>query len=97
MGRLYQYSMDVEMNCTETKKRMLVGSSERVMKAKTSFVLSLAPIILFLLSKNSLTMFLMVKKSRSNSRITLILIRAKIRILFDMGRSTPRSKTLVPR
>jgi len=39
------------MNCTETKKRMIVGNRERVTKARTNLVLSLAPIILFFLSK----------------------------------------------
>jgi len=82
--------MDEEMNCTETKKRMTVGNRERVTKARTNLVLSLAPIILFFLSKSSLTKFLTVRKRRRRSNITLILISAKAIILLEKGRAWPK-------
>ena len=70
------------------------GKRDKIIKARTSFVLSLAPIIPFLLSNRSLTRFLKVRKRSNSRRMTLILIKEKIRILSDMGKSTPRSKTL---
>jgi hypothetical protein len=82
--------MDEEMNCTETKKRITVGNRERVTKARTSLVLSLAPIIPFFLSKRSLTKFLTVRKRSRRSNITLILINAKAIILLEKGRACPK-------
>ena len=84
------------MNCTDTKNRIMVGRSDRVMKAKTSFVLSFAPMIFFLLSNRSLTRFRTVRKRRRRSRMTFILIRAKTSILLENGRPCPRSKTCIP-
>ena len=69
---------------------MTVGKRERVTKARTSLVLSLAPIILFFLSKSSLTKFLTVRKRRRRSNITLILISAKAIILLEKGRACPK-------
>jgi len=89
--------MDVAINCTETKNRMMVGSRDRIMKARTSLVLSLTPMMFFFRSNRSLTRLRTVRKSRRSSRITLMLMRAKIRILLEKGKSRPRSKTLVPR
>jgi hypothetical protein len=39
----------------------------------------------------------MVRKSKRRSNITLMFMRAKMRMLLDTGRPRPRSKTLVPR
>jgi hypothetical protein len=89
--------MEEEINCTDTKKRMTVGKSERVTKAKTSLVLSFAPMIFFFLSNRSFTRFRTVRKRRRRSRMTLIFIKAKIRMLLEIGRSKPRSKTLIPK
>ncbi len=85
------------MNCTETKKRIIVGNRDRVIKARTNLVLSFAPIMFFLLSKSSLTKFRPVRKRRRRSNITLIFMRAKTRMLLENGSSSPRLKTRNPR
>ncbi|MDZ7698905.1 MAG: hypothetical protein U5R49_18930 [Deltaproteobacteria bacterium] len=84
--------MEEEINWAETKNKIPVGSRESVRKARTSLVLSLTPMILFFRSKRSLTRFLTVRKRSSSSRITLILISAKARILLEKGESLPETK-----
>jgi hypothetical protein len=88
--------MDVDMNCTDTKNRIMVGKSDRVIKARTSFVLSFAPMIPFLLSNRSLTRFRTMRKRRRRSKITFILIRAKTSMLLENGRPCPRSRMRIP-
>ena len=85
------------MNCTETKKIIMVGSRERITKANTSLALRPEPITFLFLSNTNLTRFLMVRKRRTRTRMTLILIRAKMRMLSAIGNSIPRSRIFVPR
>jgi hypothetical protein len=61
----------------------MVGRRERVIKARTNLVLSFAPMMPILLSKRSFTMFLVVRKRRRRSRITLMSTRAKTRMLLE--------------
>ena len=85
------------MNCTETKNSMMVGRRERLTKATTNLVLSLAPIMFFRRSKSSFTRLRTVKNNRSSKRITLRFMRPKMRILFENGKLSPRSNTLDPK
>ena len=76
---------------------MIVGNRERITKANTNLALRPEPITFLFLSNTSFTKFLMVRKRRTSTRMTLILMRAKIRMLSAMGNSIPRSRIFVPK
>ena len=74
-----------DTNVKRAEKMIMAGSSVRVTKARTSFVLSFAPMISFLLSNSSLTIFLTIRNNSKRRRMTLRLIRAKTKMLPEKG------------
>ena len=78
--------MEVDTNCSDIKKRRMVGIRESEIKEITSLVFSFDPRTFFLDSKNSSARFRRIRKNISKTRITLIFVSANIRISLDIGR-----------
>jgi hypothetical protein len=73
------------MKAADTKKRRMVGTRERLIKATTNLVRNFAPRTFRFRSKMSFTKFRITRKMRRRMRMMLILKRVKKMRLLPMG------------